>query len=238
MQYYKDKEKEKKIQRTGNRLLLSVAGLWLVGQKSNKLKRQCFEETTVGQHRHRKAAAEPLPAIARNLIISDNIMKWLAVIILIILSKQLFSQDTTSKIILKPIREMPYQRILTSKEIEAQVDKVIDSIYNCEPCQSLRKKYDSICKANYEKLMIEKRIVENLNNSNSEFYYYLVFECESKDFDWKACKNKHDIVMTSSDSHNCLLFKLEIEKKEKSRLILDGPSGEVFYYEDLRRIPY
>jgi hypothetical protein len=31
----------------GNKHLLSVAGQWLVGQKSNKLKRQCFVETTI-----------------------------------------------------------------------------------------------------------------------------------------------------------------------------------------------
>ncbi len=44
-------------------LLLSVAGRWLVGQESSNFNRQCFVETTVGQHRHRKAAAKTLCGI-------------------------------------------------------------------------------------------------------------------------------------------------------------------------------
>jgi len=51
--------------RTANRRLLSVAGLWLVGQRRNNLNRQCFVETAVGIHRHRKATAKTLSPMLR-----------------------------------------------------------------------------------------------------------------------------------------------------------------------------
>lgn len=163
-------------------------------------------------------------------------LRVITIFFFLMLTKQLFSQDTTNKIVLKPLRETSYSRMPTRSEIDAQVKKEIDSIYNSRACQKIRDEYDSLCKANHEKIMASKRTVEDLNKTNSGFLYFIVLECTQNVFDFKDCP-KTKGVWISSSSDICDYFEVKIEKKEKSRLILDGPDGEVFYYEDIRRMP-
>ncbi|NTW32112.1 MAG: hypothetical protein HGB12_05730 [Bacteroidetes bacterium] len=164
-------------------------------------------------------------------------MKIIAMIILSILIKPSFGQEIISKMKLKPISQLSYLSTNENAKIEReqQNKKRIDSLNNSDDCKKKLEEYKTISKKNTEKIIATKKIVEDLNkeNKNSGYYYYIVYECNPNVLDFKECGGI--TIINSADI--CIDFELKIEKKEKSRLILDGPTGEVFYYEDIKLIP-
>ncbi|NVO03027.1 MAG: hypothetical protein HXX09_10045 [Bacteroidetes bacterium] len=166
-------------------------------------------------------------------------MRLIGIFILIFLVKTSFGQDTIFKMKLKPISQFPFPYLTTEEKEKINKEKEIDSLiniqYNSDTCQKKRLEYKALCETNREKIMIMKKKVEELNEQakNSGFYYFLVFDCKPDSFVFNDCWGTY--IMSSDKS--CDYFDLKIEKKEKSRLILDGPTGEIFYYEDIRKMP-
>jgi len=155
------------------------------------------------------------------------------IIVLMLLSAYSFGQDTTSKIVLKPLRDLP---IMTTEQIAMQIDMDLDSIYNTDSCKYFREAYYAIYQKNQDKLTAAKKEVKVLNSTNTGFYYFLVLIHKPIDRGKSACWERIPIMISSGDV-GCD-YDVSIDKKEKSRLILDGPTGEVFYYEDIKLMPY
>ena len=158
-------------------------------------------------------------------------MKLIVTFILILILKLSFGQDTIQKMILKPIKSI--QLGLSNSE-RLELYKIIDSLDNSEECKKGKAKYDSICNEINNKILTTSKLVEELveENKNKEFYFYITYQCKPTNYNFfKYCGSYY------LRSGVCLGLVINIEKKEKSRLILDGPTGEVFYYEDIKRMP-
>jgi hypothetical protein len=161
-------------------------------------------------------------------------MRLLGIFILIFLVKTSFGQDTILKMKLKPISQFPFPYLTTDEKAKINKEKEIDSLNNSDICKQKRREYKALGDKNMEKIKTMRKKVELLNeqNKNSGFYYFLVIDCKPYDFDLTGCGSY--VIMSDGI---CDYFDLQIDKKEKSRLILDGPSGEVFYYEDIKKMP-
>jgi hypothetical protein len=161
----------------------------------------------------------------------------LASFVFLFLNGFTFGQDTSSIITLKPISEFKIIHMPSLEEGRILNDKRQDSIYNCEACRIIRNDYDALKKHNSAKIDSAEMIVKRLNKKNNGYYYYIIIECNPGKFDRKNCYPSNYNVMYSSSDIHCDYFDIEIGKKGKSKIIFDGPSGEVWYYEDLNRIP-
>jgi hypothetical protein len=142
-------------------------------------------------------------------------------------------QDTAN-ITLRPINEI--KRMPTLDEGKIINDKIQDSIYNCEACKIIRNEYRAFWEKNIKKIDSATLIVKGLNEKNNGYFYYIIIECKPGKFDMKNCKR---ILLVRSDAAyaHCDYFNIGIGKESKSKIIFDGPSGEVWYYEDLKRVP-
>ncbi|MFH0893905.1 MAG: hypothetical protein V2A54_05670 [Bacteroidota bacterium] len=141
-----------------------------------------------------------------------------------------FCQDTIRTITLKPISEMPLIRMMSLGEIKKQNDFKSDSINNSSFCKKKRKMYEDSCAVismmNLEAIKLE---VLDLNSKNTGFYYYVYCSDDIPAYYYcEGCAGPQGPIICD------LTFK--IGKKEFSHIILDGPSGEVFYYDDIRKM--
>ncbi len=156
-------------------------------------------------------------------------MKLLITFILILILKLSFGQDTTKIVFLKPLSRISYEKILTREQSEKIISDKIDSINNTDYCINIRKAYKDSCFRQYSKELKEKEeIVKKMNSKSSGYYYYIYNTCDFILY--------HEFEGCGRERISCWDF--EIMKKEKSRLILDGPTGEVYYNEDIRRMPH
>ncbi|MFZ4398959.1 MAG: hypothetical protein ACOYO1_02905 [Bacteroidales bacterium] len=136
-----------------------------------------------------------------------------------------FGQDTTKKIVLKPISRMPFERILTQEQSEKIKRNKVDSINNTYYCIKKRQEYKDSCFREYSKELKEKeQIVKELNSKNTGYYYYIYNSCD--------LLNYYECEGCIGPQKYAFYWNFKIMKKEKSRIILDGPTGEVYYYED------
>jgi len=169
------------------------------------------------------------------MIISNN-MRLQVIIILIFLFGHSFGQDTINKIKLKPLSDLrilnPNVMTVEEEEFWAKKKKGRDSIYDSDTCQKVRDEIRKICERNLVNLITAKNKVRDSNNLHTPYYYFLVIDYIPIINDTIGC---FDITREIPGCTNKLVFI--INKKEKSRLILDGPSGEIFYYDDIKRIP-
>lgn len=160
-------------------------------------------------------------------------MRLLGVFILIFFVKTSYGQDTIPKMKLKPISQFPLPYLTADEEARIKDEKKIDSLNNSDICKKKRLEYGVLCEKNREEIMTMEKKVKELNeqNKNSCYLYFILYDCQGKLFDWKGCGSYYTL------SSRCDYYDLKIDKKEKSRLILDGLSGEVFYYEDIKHMP-
>ncbi len=174
-------------------------------------------------------------------------MRLQVIIIFLFLFGYSFGQDTINKIKLKPVNDLHIlSPIVTNTSLEKEKNN--DSIYNSDTCQMIRKKVEEIYNKNEENFLKEKNKVIDLNNKNWQYYYYLIISYKPFPFDtigrYKDCYYWHTLMYDKMDVENQIpmevckqVMEFKIDKKEKSRIILDGPSGEVFYYDDIKRMP-
>jgi hypothetical protein len=158
-------------------------------------------------------------------------MKLIITFILLIFIKFSFGQDTIQRMILKPLNSIQFGLSISER---LELEKKLDSMDNIEDCKKGKVKYDSICNEINKKILTTRKLVEELNkeNKNKEVYFYITFDCKPTNYNFfEFCASYH------SRNGVCLGLVISIEKKEKSRLFLDGPTGEVFYYEDIKRMP-
>ncbi len=104
-------------------------------------------------------------------------------------------------------------------------------------CSLAMNKYNSHCKKMSKKLKNAESEVEKLNSRNDEngYFYELEIETNSDNY-WKPIKNY--CLKTPSYYYPCQISKINIVKREKSRILNDGnSSGEVLYENDLKRFP-
>jgi hypothetical protein len=156
-------------------------------------------------------------------------MKLILVILLLVFCKIVAGQDTNMIYKLKPIVNLEIKLSDTKNIIERQN---IDSLNNTFECKKKIEEYKKLCLVSMRKLSEVKENVKQLNeeNKHSCYYYFLVYDCKN-DFKFEGCGS---YINSSSD---CPEIEIKIEKKEKTRIIFDGPSGDVFYYEDINKLP-
>lgn len=157
-------------------------------------------------------------------------MRLIFILLVTVLNFPSFGQDTTDKIVLNPISRMPFERILIREQSENIKINKIDSINNTDYCKKKRQEYKDSCFRQYSKELKEKeQIVTELNSKNTGYYYYIYNSCD--------ILNYYECEGCIGPQSYAFCWNFEIMKKEKSKIILDGPTGEVYYYEDIRRMP-
>lgn len=157
------------------------------------------------------------------------------IVVLILLCNTSFGQDTTSFIHLKPIEilKLDYRTQLEKDRDDYRAK--LDSLNNSDLCLKERQELNKRSKDIINTIDEYAEEVKQLNEENmhSLYYYYIKYKCVKK-FEFKHCGTYEE---TSSRLSNCIEIEIWIDKTDKSRIIWDGPTGDVFYYEDIRRLP-
>ncbi|MCB9334811.1 MAG: hypothetical protein H6586_01565 [Flavobacteriales bacterium] len=149
----------------------------------------------------------------------------LATLIVLLITQTGFGQDSIPKIKLKPINILDELR--KKENIELEKERLNDSLNNSATCKESWVEYYKLLKKNDEELKkIKKKVSEMNNNNHTGYYYFVVRKCNSEKFDFKGCGN---FILLK----RCTDYEYSINKQEKSTLLLDGPSGGVFYFDDL-----
>ena len=152
-------------------------------------------------------------------------------------------QDTSKMIKLKPIEVLEINYLTSTEQQELKEKQRLDSLYNTEGCIKIRHEYDSISKANREKVLKLAEEVEKRNDNPGDIYYYFMgYKC-IEEFDFGDC-GAYPFI-TGSGYHFCMEIELWIEERKKSdrvfsREVIDSwerSTGAVFYYEDIKRFP-
>lgn len=153
-------------------------------------------------------------------------MKYTFTIILLFQFFVLFAQDS----------------IKFSKDFELNMEQNSDTIKSVKYsfigksiCALTMNKYYSHCNKMSQKLENAEIEVEKLNSENKEKGYFYELEIETN-FDCYSQPIKNYCLIYPGFWYPCCISKINIVKREKSRILNDGStSGETLYENDIQK---